>query len=833
MRRTQPSAATGDDLGATMAPGPAAATELGATMAPGPAAGSELGATMAPGPAAGSELGATVPPRAPQRDVGETLHAPPHAAPPPAARRPARDPTPPPPAAGTDRTTLREPEALRISGLDKTQISSPGAAPPQFIDETLVRGGGPPRIDRFAVLRTLGAGGMGVVYAAYDEELDRRVAIKVVRDDVGAGAQGRERMKREAQAMAKVSHPNVVQVYQVGELDNGQLFVAMEFVKGINLADWLSAEERGWEEALEMYLQAGRGLAGAHREGVVHRDFKPDNVLIGDDGRARVLDFGLARAEGMRAPEDDSALLRVSAPANVLTSNLTMAGTIMGTPAFMSPEQHLGQNADARSDQFSFCVAVYGSLYGVAPFAGNTLAELSQSVTGGELRPPPEGTPVPTWVWQALKTGLAPRADDRHPSMDTLLAALTPDQVHMVTRRRWLWPAALVGASSLAVVVTLALVGGSDPSGADLEAIDRLQLEARDAAERMQWVYPTPVDPRDTAYNRVVQLEHFEGPAATPAFDAAVGLRAEFAEALIVLGDRYFDDPLSRPYARDYYVQAMVFDPDAARASERSGVTVGQLSDLQQRAAAGQFGDAELIAAEPLRILADPDRVRARGGALALARDAARGSALGRERLTAVFRKQGLLEPGDELDPTIKQPPPVVAVVTPPPEPEPEPLIVPDEDLPARLERDRRLKLKPVAEPKPEPPPEPDEPVASDPDGSRALSTQGDAARRRGDTAEAEKLYNQALDLWNSNAAALIGLSDVAFERGNFDRAVKYAEKAVRAEPGKSDYLLRLGDAYFKVFRYSDAQLRYERAAELGHPKAAERLTRVREKLGG
>ncbi|WP_293263049.1 tetratricopeptide repeat protein [Nannocystis sp.] len=166
-------------------------------------------------------------------------------------------------------------------------------------------------------------------------------------------------------------------------------------------------------------------------------------------------------------------------------------------------------------------------------------------------------------------------------------------------------------------------------------------------------------------------------------------------------------------------------------------------------------------------------------------------------------------------------------------EPEPEPLIVPDDDLPARLERDRRLKLRPVAEPKPEPPPEPDEPVASDPDGSRALSSQGDAARRRGDTAEAEKLYNQALDLWNSNAAALIGLSDVAFERGNFDRAVKYAEKAVRAEPAKSDYLLRLGDAYFKVFRYSDAQLRYERAAELGHPKAAERLTRVREKLGG
>ena len=818
MRPIQPS----DDLGATLAPGTGDASN-------------DLGATLPPGSNSSPALNATLPPvdsrQVPPGDGGVTLRS---------FALPNR--TIPAPPSATDHTTLREPAPAPISGLDRTQISRPGASLGVALGETHVSPGTPTQIGRFTVLRTLGAGGMGVVYAAYDEELDRRVAIKVVRDDVGAGAQGRERMKREAQAMAKVSHPNVVQVYQVGELANGQLYVAMEFVKGTTLSDWLANEgrgdERGWEETLEMYLQAGRGLAGAHREGLVHRDFKPDNVLIGDDGRARVLDFGLARAEGMRSADDDSALQRITTSnANVLTTNLTMAGTIMGTPAFMSPEQHLGQSADARSDQFSFCVAVYGSLYGVAPFAGTTLMELSESVTEGRLRPPPEQTSVPAWVWQALKTGLATRADDRHPSMDTLLAALTPDQVQVLTRRRWLWPAALVGASSLAVLLTLAFVRDGDPSGADLEAIARLQLEARDAAQRMQWVYPTPVDPRDTAYNRVVQLETFEGPAHDPGFTAATGLRSEFADALVVLGDRYFDDPLSRPYARDFYVQAMVFDPDDTRARERSGVTVGQLSDLQQRAADGQFADAELIAAEPLRILADPDHVRASANALALARDAARGSALGRDRLAAIFRKQGLIKPGEPLDePTEK--PPVVAALTPPPEPEPPPTVEPEptptDDLPTRLERDRRLKVKPV-EPKPPepPPPEPEEPVASDPDGSRALSTQADAARRRGDTAEAEKLYNQALDLWNGNAAALIGLSDIAFERGNFDRAVKYAEKAVRVEPAKSDYLLRLGDAYFKVFRYSDAQLRYERAAELGHPKAAERLTRVREKLGG
>jgi tetratricopeptide (TPR) repeat protein len=514
-----------------------------------------------------------------------------------------------------------------------------------------------------------------------------------------------------------------------------------------------------------------------------------------------------------------------------------MAGTIMGTPAFMSPEQHLGEPADARSDQFSFCVALYGALYGQAAFAGLNLIELGENVIEGRLRPPPADTPVPAWVFEGLRVGLATSPDDRHPSMDTLLAALTPDQVTM-SRRRWQWPAALVGVSALAVIATLAVVGGADPSGADLEAIERLTLAARDAADRMQWVYPTPEDPRDTAYNRIVLLENLGGAATEPAFAAATGLRAEFAEALVVLGDRYFDDPQSRPFARDYYVQALVFMPTDPRASERSGVTLGQIGDLQARAAQGDFAEDELLAAEPLRILADPDSVHAHDRALAYARDVARGSALGRERAATVFRKSGLLTPGELAAPS--GPPAIVAVAEPPPPVTPaapvavaEPVI--EEPLPTRLERDRRLKLKPVDDSKPAPPPPPEPepgPAASDPDASRGLSEQGSAARRRGETQEAEQLYNQALDLWNGNAAALIGLSDIHFERGDFDRAVKYAEKGVRAD-ASAENLIRLGDAYFKVFRYTDAQQRYQRAAALGHPRAEERLARVREKLGG
>jgi len=757
----------------------------------------------------------------------------------------ARDGGPPVPAP----TTLREgPALLPVNGLEQTAISS-GAAHQRSNDlEALAalvgRAREPGRIHRFAVLRRLGAGGMGVVYAAYDEELDRKIAIKVVREDTHGGAQGRERMKREAQAMARLSHPNVVQVYEAGEFA-GQVFVAMEFIKGQNLSEWLAAEERSWEETLEVFLQAGRGLAAAHRQGLVHRDFKPDNVLVDGDGRARVLDFGLARAEvGHRDDAADSAILRVGGTqGNVLSSELTMAGTVLGTPAFMSPEQHLGKPTDPRSDQFSFCVALYGALYHQAAFAGQTLMELTDSVTSGALRRPPADTKVPASVFEALAVGLATDPNDRHPSMDTLLGALSPEVPD--GRRRWAWPAALVGVSVLAVLITLAMVGEAPPRPEDLQAIERLTGEARQAAARLRWIYPRSDDLRDTAYNRVIQLEGITGPSQSDALAAAEGLRAEFAEALVVLGDRYFDNPDAQPYARDYYVQALVFMPDQPRARERAAATLGELSDLRARAGEGDFSPTQLDAAEPLRILAEPDVVLAGALATAYAGQDEHASALGRARLGTVLRRSGLL-------PTASAPSPTAPVVPDPATPptrtpvadvtiEPPATSEPTPTQPAKPGKPGKPG-KPIEDPKPaKDPDDPPAPAAEedpdaavvDPERSRALTTEAEAAWKRGDAAAAEKLYNQALDLWNRNGAALMGLSDIFFERGSFERAVKYAEKAVRAEPSRADYLLRLGDAYFKVFRYSDAQLRYERAAELGHPKADERLARVRAKVGG
>ncbi|MBL9103436.1 MAG: tetratricopeptide repeat protein [Myxococcales bacterium] len=213
---------------------------------------------------------------------------------------------------------------------------------------------------RYLVLDVRGAGGMGVVYTAYDPELDRKVALKLVRPQVTRrGVDLRERLVREARALARISHPNVVPVYDVGETD-GEVFIAMELVPGPTLARWQAAAARPWAAILEMYLQAARGLARAHEAGVVHRDFKPSNAIVGPDGRVRVVDFGLALA-GSRDEADEPGEGTTSAAAS---SSLTATGALVGTPAYMAPEQREGAVVDARSDQYSLCAALWEALTG-------------------------------------------------------------------------------------------------------------------------------------------------------------------------------------------------------------------------------------------------------------------------------------------------------------------------------------------------------------------------------------------------------------------------------------------------------------------------------------
>lgn len=313
-------------------------------------------------------------------------------------------------------------------------------------------------LGRYVVLSKLGEGGMGVVYAAYDPELDRKIAVKVVRPDVREDeTQGGARLLREAQALARLSHPNIVNIYDVGVLDD-QVWIAMEFVDGVTLKQWLAERERTWQESLDVLRAAAVGLSAAHQAGLVHRDFKPANVMISTGGRVRVMDFGLARqnekgdfeaSQPIEVPED----LRTGSLS--LETELTRPGTLSGTPRYMSPEQFGGRPAGEASDQFSFCIALWEAVYGERPFRGDTALALSFAVTQGNRRPPPRGSKVPGWLRTVLERGLESQPRRRWPSMQALLEALEVSR----TRRRRLWGVAAVAAAGLAIAGVVAAEG--------------------------------------------------------------------------------------------------------------------------------------------------------------------------------------------------------------------------------------------------------------------------------------------------------------------------------------------------------------------------------------
>lgn len=326
--------------------------------------------------------------------------------------------------------------------MEPTETLPLGPQPPRKPSEPLPRGSA---LGRYVVLERIGSGGMGVVYAAYDPELDRKVALKLLRPDrAGAAGEAALRLQREAQAIARLSDPHVVGVYDAGTFGD-QVFVAMEFVEGKTLRQWLAETKRSWWEILEVFVPAGWGLAAAHAAGLVHRDFKPDNVLLGTDGRIKVADFGLARPAG-EAGNEGSGSSPGSGSGGLLASPLTEWGQVMGTPAYMAPEQLRGSAADARSDQFSFCVALWEALYGQKPFAGAGLREMLAAERRGEVREPPEGTGVPGRLQPVLRRGLSASPEARYPGMPELLRDLQHDPA--VSRRRWLIAAVLILATA-------------------------------------------------------------------------------------------------------------------------------------------------------------------------------------------------------------------------------------------------------------------------------------------------------------------------------------------------------------------------------------------------
>ncbi|WNG13274.1 tetratricopeptide repeat protein [Cystobacter fuscus] len=336
------------------------------------------------------------------------------------------------------------------------------------------------QVGRYVLLKQLGQGGMGVVYSAYDPDLDRKVALKLLQADGQLDAEAaRARLLREAQAMARVTHPNVVPIHDVG-MWGEHVFLAMEMADEGTLSGWLE-KERPWREVLEVFLAAGRGLLAAHEAGLVHRDFKPANVLLGRGGRVYVTDFGLARkvGEGLvpEEPLPEQAEGLVPPERRMLDTTLTRSGVVMGTPNYMSPEQYRGSDIDARSDQFSFCVALYWGLYRKRAFETSRMRAFVTSRRREELAPartqtldvapaplakrapeadliqePPRDSKVPAWVRQALMRGMSLEPQERFASMRELLEALSQER-RRVQRQRWAAAACVAG-------VGLSVVGG-------------------------------------------------------------------------------------------------------------------------------------------------------------------------------------------------------------------------------------------------------------------------------------------------------------------------------------------------------------------------------------
>jgi tetratricopeptide (TPR) repeat protein/predicted Ser/Thr protein kinase len=449
-------------------------------------------------------------------------------------------------------------------------------------------------LDRYVVLDVIGRGAVGVVYSAYDTQLNRKLAIKVLRPDlarVSDVVEMESRLLREAQAMARLTHPNVVAVHDVGTYKH-RVFLAMEFVEGVTLKEWLGTE-RPLRERLAALRDAGRGLVAAHASGLVHRDFKPDNVLVGNDGRVVVVDFGLARAQGDATaeasvpsiPSVPSAPALPSIPSlpslreedvagganDPLHSPLTLSGTVLGTVGYMAPEQAFGEAANQATDQFSYAATLYVALYGEKPFPSKTIAGYLREVEA-PVPEPHDAKGVPTWLRRIVLRGLSPKPQDRFPSMEAMLAALEKDPT--VGRRR-----ATLAAGAL-VVIAVALFAVT-----------------RELRQRELVCAPNPAELRNVwdPSTREAMTQAFlrsGGPAAQPSADRVAKRLDVFAQQWTEMREsacratridkqqseevyRLRDDCLNRERTQARSLTAMLVDADPQVVSKSIDITYG------------------------------------------------------------------------------------------------------------------------------------------------------------------------------------------------------------------------------------------------------------------
>lgn len=553
-------------------------------------------------------------------------------------------------------------------------VSGTGAddGPPERSEPAFVP---PERVDRYVLGRMLGSGGLGIVFEAWDPKLERHVAVKLVRSRrKRAEVRGAERFFREAQALARLSHPNVVGVYGVGTCEDGKtVYVVMERVGGHTLRTWEEEVKPTPETLLDVFRAAARGLAAAHAAGIVHRDFKPDNVMVDEDGRVRVLDFGLAL---MGEPGTDSSVHESRSDIGPalgeasMDGRLTEVGVVMGTPAYMSPEQHLGRPVSPASDQYSFCVAFLRMLWmGQKVFAGRTPREMAIAKARGRIEPRPDASTAPRWLEAVLLRGLRPEPEERWPSMDALLTAL--DQ--RPGRVAWGVAVAVVGLVSVGTALALTPKEQDCTQGAERldavwngEARERtsdsvlaaLGSRSQGVSDRLDRRLNADVEAWRTAY-----LNTCEGHTAARIDDAmfdsrmsCLRLRAAQRERLIDEVATDSDQAARIPeallrldaisgceddegLARDAVLRPQPKDP--ARRAEAEAARE-QLSRVWELSRAGRFETAEEVIAEVTpRVMAlgfDPlvaELLHADGGVAAERGDRARAAELYEEALAA------------------------------------------------------------------------------------------------------------------------------------------------------------------------------------------------------
>ncbi len=693
---------------------------------------------------------------------------------------------------------------------------------------------------RYRLLRWLGEGGMGVVYEAEHIDIERRVALKILRAELSERSDTAQVFREEARAAARAGSKNNVEIFDFGELPDGRLFFCMELLNGIDLSTLTESPlEAG--RCFAILRQICKGLGAAHKAGVIHRDIKPENViLVSPEGRrdmVKIVDFGVAA---------------------ILDARREGGGPIAGTPQYMPPEQISGGEFDARLDIYAVGCVAYEMMVQHPPFTMENLADLllAQINTVPPLPSAVRPDAGPKSLEQVVMRCLEKDPANRYDNMAELEAALCDAQIAAGVasewddlplpdveperraellrrmpslhaepqRRRWVGPAiAAVAAASLTGVALLVLSSPEVPAEVAAQ-IDSLSAEARKAAAVGNYVL-APDDTEAVAIKKVYALEQIDGDGEALADKTAGVLRDEFSTQLLTVADKFWNQEATRPLAYDYYDWVLWFDEDNALALERSVRTEKERRDMLDRTINDKLRESDLAGMTIASAAAAPDDKRSKWTNQLAMRHMPLSKSI---EAQAVMRGAGLTapepEPAPEPAPKVVEPEP-----TPEPAPEPDPVIeVPDEPDPVTKKATSKPGKKRAEDTALDEPSE----IKRDPAKAGDLAGQGSSALGAGRRAEAEALFNQAISFDRRCAEALIGLSDIYFDRGSSTKAQKYAEQAVAVAPNNSSYRIKLGDAYYNALRYRDALTHYEKAQQLGDAKAGPRIAKVKSKLG-